>query len=226
VVTNSIGWDVQFFLPGAFVDNPFPRAVNGSLWTIPIELRMYVCCAVAGVLTLLARRALFNAVLIAGIALVALRPEWFQLDSAGPGAAQLVLAFALGAFAWVNREWIPLSPWAAAIALLLIAINPDDVIRGPFFVPLIAYALLTFSLHPITRFASFNRIGDYSYGLYLYAYPIQQALAYLSPGVSPLVLFIEAFILTLILAIVSWHRIEKPALGLKSGFGRPVLQPK
>jgi peptidoglycan/LPS O-acetylase OafA/YrhL len=220
VVNDSIGWRIEFFLPGAFVENPFPRAVNGSLWTIPVELRMYLGCAIAGVLTLLRRRMLFNAVLIAGITLFAVRPDWFVYVSDVPDSVQLVLAFALGAFAWVNRDWIPLSLFTAAIALLVLTVNPGDIIRGPLFVVLVAYALLTFALHPVVRFASFNRLGDYSYGLYLYAYPIQQALVHAQPSVGPWTLFAEASVLTLATAICSWHGIEKPALALKSRFGK------
>jgi peptidoglycan/LPS O-acetylase OafA/YrhL len=221
VVSDSIGWHVLFFLPGAFADNPFPRAVNGSLWTIPIELRMYVGCAIAGVLTLLARRFLFNAVAFAGVMIFAMRPDWFVFVSDVPDAAPLALAFVLGAFAWVNRDWIALSPLAAAIGLLLLAVNPGDIIRGPLFELLVAYALLTFALHPMVRFASFNRVGDYSYGLYLYAYPIQQAIVHAQPNIGTLTLFAEAFALTLAAAICSWHGIEKPALDLKSGFTDP-----
>jgi len=225
VVANSIGWHAKYYLPGAFADNPFPRAVNGSLWTIPVELRMYVGCAIVGALTLFSRRMLFNAALIAGATVFALRPNWFVPVSDLSAARQLAFAFAAGSFAWVNRDWIPLSPWAAAIALLLLAINPGDIIRTAFFIPLVAYALLTFALHPRLRFASFNRLGDYSYGLYLYAFPIQQALAYAQPGIGSLTLFAEAFALTLVAAICSWHGIEKPALDLKSTFGLTRLKP-
>jgi peptidoglycan/LPS O-acetylase OafA/YrhL len=225
VTRNSIGWNIKYFLPGAFLNNPFPRAVNGSLWSIPIELWMYIGCAIAGVLTLLSRRMVFNATLIAGITTFAALPDWFVLAPGLPIARQLALAFALGAFAWVNREWIPLSPSAAAIALLLLALNPGDIIRGPLFLPLVTYVLLTFALHPMVRFASFNRIGDYSYGLYLYAFPIQQALVGAQPDVGPFVLVAEAFTLTLVVSVLSWHGIEKPALELKSRFGKTALKP-
>jgi peptidoglycan/LPS O-acetylase OafA/YrhL len=62
----------------------------------------------------------------------------------------------------------------------------------------------------------FNRFGDYSYGLYIYAFPIQQALILYFPGIRPLALFGVAFLLTLICAMLSWHLIESPALKLKS----------
>ena len=89
---------------------------------------------------------------------------------------------------------------------------------------LLAYVLLTFAPHPTLRFSAFNRIGDYSYGLYVYAFPIQQALIDVKGDLGPFGLFAAAFVLTLAVAIASWHGMEKPALGLKSRFASK-LQP-
>jgi len=221
---NSLGWRIQYFLPGAFLDNPYPRAVNGSLWSVPVELSMYVACAIAGMLTLLRRRVWFNTVFVAGFMIFTVLPDWWVLFPKTPHVRLLALAFAIGALAWVNREAISLSPWVAAAALLLLVINPGDLLRGPFSLVLLAYVLLTFALHPMLRFAAFNRIGDYSYGLYVYAFPIQQALVSLKPDLDPLKLFALAFAATLALAMASWHGMEKSALGLKSKLGNR-LQP-
>ena len=54
-VRTASGIDVVDKLPGAFPDNPFPHAANGSLWTLPVELRLYVMLGLAGVLGLLVR---------------------------------------------------------------------------------------------------------------------------------------------------------------------------
>ena len=223
-VNNSLGLYIKYTLPGAFVDNPFPRAVNGSLWSVPIEISMYVVCALAGGLTLLYRRAWFNIVFIAGFVLFTVLPNWWVIYPKVPNARLLALAFAVGALAWVNRDAIPLSPSAAAVALLLLAINPGELLGSPFALVLLAYVLLTVALHPKLRFAAFNRIGDYSYGLYVYAFPIQQALVALKGDLNPFGLFAMAFASTLPVAMASWHGMEKPALGLKSKLGNR-LQP-
>ena len=65
---------------------------------------------------------------------------------------------------------------------------------------------------------AFNRIGDYSYGLYIYAFPVKQTVARLAPGVEPYAMFALAFPVTLALAALSWHCVERPALALKSRF--------
>jgi peptidoglycan/LPS O-acetylase OafA/YrhL len=218
VISNSLGLKIKYVLPGAFLDNPYPRAVNGSLWSVPIELSMYVICAIAGALTLLHNRVWFNVAFIAVFVIFSARPDWFVLFPKVPYVRLVTLAFWLGALAWVNRDSIPLSPWVAGAALLLLAVNPADIVRGPASLVLLTYALLTFALHPKLRFAAFNRIGDYSYGLYVYAFPIQQALVHVQRDLGPFALFAAAFVLTLLVAIASWHGMEKPALGLKSRF--------
>ena len=68
------------------------------------------------------------------------------------------------------------------------------------------------------RIPRLARKPDYSYGLYVYAFPIQQTVVRLVPDIAPPLLFAAAFALTLAVAAVSWHALEAPALRLKSRF--------
>ena len=64
----------------------------------------------------------------------------------------------------------------------------------------------------------FARYGDFSYGLYLYAFPIQQLLVlYYGRRLTIPALFGSALVLTLCVAIVSWYAVERPCLRLKPG---------
>jgi peptidoglycan/LPS O-acetylase OafA/YrhL len=58
--------------------------------------------------------------------------------------------------------------------------------------------------------------GDYSYGLYVLAFPVQQFIVWKYGAMSPVALFALAFLATSPLAVLSWHFIEKPSLALKS----------
>ena len=60
-----------------------------------------------------------------------------------------------------------------------------------------------------------KRIGDMSYGTYIYAFPIQQMLIAMIPGVSPWQLTMLTIVAVLPIAFASWHIIEKNALSLK-----------
>ena len=145
-------------LPGAFPANPFPHDVNGSLWTLPIELRLYVALLVAGVLGI-ARAALVVA-RDRGVALVAVfawRPEWFPLAPNDSVVRELALLFALGSLACVWRDALPVSLAGAVAAAVLVAWNPARLARGA---PVRAAARVRRAggrLSPALAMAAFNR---------------------------------------------------------------------
>lgn len=222
---TATAFDVRDRLPSAYATNPFPDSVNGSLWTLPVELRLYAALAIAGVAGVLARKRAWAAVVAALTALYIVRPEWFPLAHNDRTTRELALLFAMGSLAYLWRDRIALSVAALLAVVVLVAWNPAALARGPLFEPLFTYALLVAAYHPRLRWPAFNRLGDYSYGLYIYSFPIQQTLVRLAPGIEPVTLFALAFTLALALAVVSWHGIEKPALGIKSRFHRTERLP-
>jgi peptidoglycan/LPS O-acetylase OafA/YrhL len=68
---------------------------------------------------------------------------------------------------------------------------------------------------PKGRIRSFNDWGDFSYGVYIYAFPIQQTMAFLFPGMSLWAMVALSGSITLGVAVLSWNGIEKRALALK-----------
>jgi peptidoglycan/LPS O-acetylase OafA/YrhL len=221
---TALARDFVVGLPGAYATNPYRDAVNGSLWTLPIELRLYVGAGLAGVAGLLGRRYAWAGVTAALAALFAVRPEWFPIVPNDNATRTLALLFGLGSLACVFRHALPVTLIGLAGAVALVAANPWGIGRGVLFPPLLAYIVLVAAYHPRLRWRAFNRLGDYSYGLYVFSFPIQQILvAKLGAPVvsSPAALFAAAFPLTLALAALSWHLVEQPALGLKFRFHRP-----
>jgi len=214
VTTNAqLGTDLKFTLPGVFVHNPRPNDVNGSIWTLPAEVRMYAWVALLGFVGVLRRRWLANVAFAALLAYGLIDPEHLLLV---PQAEFVRLAafFLAGAFCYVNRDWIPLSDWLllalAAIALLL---RHSDYFLWAFGA-LLAYGTLWFAYRP--RLGFFNRFGDYSYGLYLWGFPVEQMVAHaFGAPTRPVLIFALSFPLTLAFAVASWHWVEKPALRFK-----------
>jgi len=224
-----LAWDFVTGLPGAFATNPYRDAVNGSLWTLPIELRLYIGVGLAGVAGLLGRRYLWAGVTLALVALVAAKPEWLPVVPGDKATRSLALLFGLGSVAYAFRAAIPVTLAGLAGAVALVAVNPWGVGRGVVFPVLLAYIVLVVAYHPRLRWRAFNRLGDYSYGLYVFSFPIQQILIakWGAPmASSPVALLAAAFPLTLVLAAVSWHAVEQPALRLKSRFDRPGASAK
>jgi peptidoglycan/LPS O-acetylase OafA/YrhL len=88
------------------------------------------------------------------------------------------------------------------------------------YLPAVAYIILVLAYHPKLYFAAFNRLGDYSYGLYIYAYPTQQWIASHNRGIKATPLFLLAYPCILAMAILSWRFIEKPMLKWKESTTR------
>jgi peptidoglycan/LPS O-acetylase OafA/YrhL len=158
------------------------------------------------------------------VAVFVVRPEWFPLFPNIGVFRELSLLFALGSIAYIWRAALPLSLAGLGVALALIVVNPAGIGRGVLFDPLLTYALLTIAYHPALQWRAFNGLGDYSYGLYIYSFPIQQTIVYVMPEASPMLLFAMAMLITLVVAALSWHMVEKAHARTKIAFppNRPV----
>ena len=211
-------FDVRDRLPGVFEHNPYPLAVDGSLWTIPIETWCYAAAAVLAFVSLLRRRAAFTVFVLIATIPYALFPRTINawLPGGGYGTIPVLLftfMFATGLFVCRHRVPVSLPLAAAVLVTLLIA---DIRSFGAVYYAGIAYVALVLAYHPRLRWRAYLRVGDYSYGTYVFAFPIQQFIIWRFGITEPPLLFALAFIMTIALAIVSWHAVEKPALRQKS----------
>jgi peptidoglycan/LPS O-acetylase OafA/YrhL len=215
---TASGWDLRDELPGAFATNVYPHAVNGSLWTLPVELRLYLIVAMIGTVGLAAGRPI---VILAAGALIAagfLWPDSLLPSLNDTSIQRIVSLFAFGSVIWIFRARIPISLSLAFLAGAIVLINPQALGRGLLFGPLFAYVILTVALHPRIQWSGFNKIGDYSYGIYVYSFPVQQLLVQVNPAWRPETLFAATMVLVIGVAALSWHAVEKPLLGLKRRF--------
>jgi peptidoglycan/LPS O-acetylase OafA/YrhL len=241
VISNAV-MQTDYQLPGVFLHNVYPAAVNGSLWTLPLEVKAYVLVALLGVLGLLSRwRVLMLAVAAFGIlacvdslrswlpgaphyvaSLVNIQASPELIEQAKLGGytvyPEMFAAFAIGATLYALRRWVLLR-WqlgvCAALAWVLVRVSVGGtafevatVILGPYIVLCLAYLSVN-ALHLPRVF------GDYSYGIYIYAFPIQQTLSDLMSPRSGWLLFSISLPLASLTAVASWHLVERRALALK-----------
>ena len=214
----------KYELPGVFETNPFGAPINGSLWTLRAEVTFYVGVMVCGLLGLLDRRALFALVLagfagVYGAAMAMALPRWID------DLMFLALSFATGMAFWVWRDRIPLSPALAVAGMVVAALSWPTALFIPVLTLAVSYAVFVIGFARLPGLAAYNRLGDYSYGTYVYAFPIQQGVAWFGVT-SPVLNIAIALPITLVFAILSWHLVEAPALKLKrrSGRARPPRQ--
>ena len=207
--------------PGpAFQNNPAPGTVNGSLWSISYEFWCYVGVLVLGLCGLAKKRLLLAAALVVFIA-VSFVFAWRHLTPGGrilgtifgypPIWARLIPYFVAGMAFHAFRDRISLRPVGAALALLAIA-AACVLPYGMIFVLPIAAAYLIFwfaflSIPPLQRFAKY---GDFSYGIYLYSFPILQIVVFWwGAPMDPWLLFACAWPLAILVAAISWHLVEQ-----------------
>lgn len=219
---------VAYELPGVFKDNPYPGSVNGSLWTLPIEAWMYAAVAAfvwgSIVLYRLTDKEVLKAPLLLLTVLTILAcykvPATLlqELHPNMPKILYLSAVFLVGSCFYAFRRYIPLSLWLLIPMWLVHPLMTQVVVYKVYLVVAIAYTILYLAYVPAGPVRKFNQLGDYSYGLYIFAFPIQQTLAHFYT-LNVLEMTVWSTLLTLVMAVISWHCIEAPAMKLK----QPVL---
>ena len=213
---------IRFMLPGVFADNPAAGAINGSLWSMPYEIACYL--ALAG-LTLLPGLLRIKVALVAfSLALVlfwrmAYQPasDFHRFMLLDFFQTKLGLLFALGAVFACWRSHIRPLAWPALLALAAVWFK---LVSGGtellLFLGGVAMFTLWLALQARWLPRVPPRIGDWSYGAYLYAFPVQQVLAHYRLHEVNFWLYVAVCtVVTFGLAGLSWHIVEKQALRWK-----------
>lgn len=209
-----------YYLPGVFTDSHVANAVNGSLWSLPIEFLMYLTVPFC-----LGRRGLARIwflLIFLSFALLHFLWVWPSTQMSvlwGSDLRQLPMCgifFAAGALirAAQAERHLTLDLMVCAAVILLCA----TVKHAAFFSALwltLPLIVLGFGLssNALGRFIATR--GDYSYGIYLYAFPVQQTLLWWRPSLSFGAFLIATLVITATLAMASWHLVEQPALRFK-----------
>jgi peptidoglycan/LPS O-acetylase OafA/YrhL len=207
VLRNALLYPVAYDLPGVF-DHNVISAVNGSLWTLRVEFTFYIALAVLGGLKLLRTGALTLIVAVLGAAALALAFLGRGLVPAGLFPIALMglqygfLFFAGSLLQLIKR---PLPSWTLASALLLL--TPAWILGLPVLIV------------KAGSVRSLRLPADLSYGLYIYAFPLQQLLA-----AGGALTFWGSVALTLPFAALSWFLVEHPALKWKRGAARASVE--
>ena len=225
VVSAGVLVDVSHHLPGVFATNP-KGSVNLSLWTLPIEVRAYVLVALLGVAGLLRKGMPLAA---AGFLALSLTPGGFGgsalefLRGADGETAHLVALFAVSALAWTWRVRISLRVDLAAAALAALVLSIGTPAERVVLLVAIPYLVLFLAYRSPGRLRVLTRHADVSYGLYLLAFPVQQTIVHAWAGSPPppAVVALIALPITYLLALASWHGVEKRALRLKGALAAP-----
>ncbi|MCJ2115487.1 acyltransferase [Methylobacterium sp. J-001] len=230
-------------VPGAFEGLPYPM-LNGALWTIPCEFGCYLLLGLVGTARALRRRGRYL-VLLAGLGgLLILRRLYLPIGAPGDGLGTLSemirLSFVFccgGAFRLFGDRIAYTGRGASLAALLLLPLMFSPPLAEPAFAILGGYLIFWFALAVRPNLLSRATAQvDASYGIYLYAWPVQNLLVARQPGLSPWLAALLALATAIPLGFLSWYLVERPMLrdrpggsgGQESGdalAARPALSP-
>ena len=207
----GVGDETQ--LPFAF--DAFHTDFNSSLWTLPHELQMYMLLSLLGVMGALRLPLILVSVACVGaIAFASNLIGWFHLM--GVDRARFIFMFFCGASFYLLRERVRMSgicAFACFVALVATAfVTRNHEIHRLMLAAVLPFLTLWLGFVPGGYIRRFNHVGDYSYGVYILACPIQFFLADRYTGLSPWGLFAFSMIIVLPMAIISWHCLESRAL--------------
>jgi len=215
LINNALLMQIQTGIGNLFKSHVEVGAINGSLWSIPWEAACYGMVATIG---------------------------WAKLPTTLKGRVHLCLLIAVALNFWLcpsgsilglyyKAWWITILPvyflFGAVFYLYRARIPSHPLLAAGFFVCFIGFGLVSWSVAAVFLpyllfWASIRRekmqvsrgaANDYSYGLYIYSFPIQQTL--IAAGFhhsGPVALLACTALFTLPIAILSWHFLEKPLM--------------
>ena len=220
VLKNASLWIVQWGIAGTPTDVPITGVWNGSLWTLAWEFICYLGVLVLGIAGLLKYRAVlpicFALVLIVSAATSSGLVENGLLEL----ASRFGIMFLAGALILQYRDRIPVN--AVTVVLSVVVVAASMLLPNYRVVGALPLAFLVMLCGAAIRSPRFRLKNDISYGVYIYAFPVQQVLAIWGVHTwgTP-VYIVLAMLGTLPLAIASWFLVEKQALKLNK---RPLRE--
>ncbi|MFW5748786.1 MAG: acyltransferase family protein [Chloroflexota bacterium] len=229
----------SYFLPGVFESNVYPDAVNGSLWTLFFSFAFYFMTMFLFLLGMLRRKpvlALFLAVWAFRGFMIEIYPALgITLPGVDPISdlmrtpnfyygTQLLMYFLSGMVFYLYQDRIPLrrSFFLFGLVLMLLAIQLN--VWNMWMATSGAYSMFYIATSPRMPMKFWAKYGDYSLGLYLYGFPVQQFVTYLFDGsMEPMLNFAISLPVAAFLSVLSWRFIEQPAMRLRKVSLRTTL---
>lgn len=213
---RNLIFSIRHELPGVFSNIPYPKAVNGSLWTIPIEFKWYLIIMLLGLIGFF-KRPVGLWVVMGILVYIVFWKHNGPHESPRQWLAELGIFFMAGCL--IQRYQYYWRPRIFRVSLVLSVVAILFLVFEQIYPAVIIILPMVSIIFGTASWVGVNqagRWGDPSYGLYIYAFPLQQFwVSQLGVGSGFAMLFLISLTSIVILAYASWHLVEKHALALK-----------
>ncbi len=210
---------VEYSLPGVFEHSNNPLT-NGSIWTIRYELIMYAMLLAAGLCGVFRHKLFATVVLISILAISMFFPEEVEmigLMNVNIGG-RLPAFFAFGALLALYKDQASINIRIVSGLILFAWIcRHGSAFQFVFYPAFLITALWLMTTEPIK---ALRLPGDFSYGVYVFGWPIQQVMAAVFPNFGVHANQVVTIAASLALASISWFVIEKPCIRYGRQLGR------
>ena len=203
-------------LPDVYTNLRCVNCMNGVYWTIPMEFMCYLVLGFLGLAGALRRKAIANTI---GVLYIAVFLIYFNSDFTGELRhwVEYPAYFVAGALIAINRDFFSRHGRTLLLVAILIAVTLY------FFTPYkgsARFLLLPMLIIHVGRLPSsvnrFSLLGDPSYGIYLYGFPIAQSVLSMWPNLGFGGSLAVAFAFAIAAGYASWYFVESHPLRLKS----------
>ena len=206
----------QIGIGGTLSENPFPSMWNGPLYTLYWEFLCYVAIAILAATRFLNVKVIG---IIAGLSWIYLQITNIQVlvGQVDDRPAKFIFEFALGSLLFfLGNYFLDKRKWG--VPLLAIGVTVGTYLTFGFEqLGIISLGILVLWVGLNAKFLPNFAGNDYSYGVYLFGWPVQQTATYFGWGDHGIFqYFAVCAIATMLLAVFSWHIVEKKALKLKT----------
>ncbi len=188
-------------------------AINGSLWTLKYEVYCYIMVLFLGVFKLLNKKVVSALFLL--FFTIYLFQTYGDLElTRGIPIPRLFTYFLLGSMFFLYKEYIYFNIKTIIIMIAILYLSSFYELIPISVLFAFSYLLLALIYSPVIKVHNFAKLGDFSYGMYIYAFPVQQVTLYIFKGIEFYSFMFISFFLTLFFASLSWHFIENSSLKL------------
>jgi len=202
--------------PQIFTNNPYPGEWSASLWTLRYEAIAYVGTAVLAWIGVSRSRQLMLAIFVLSVAAFMLvRIEALGLPVQLEDLSRFAVTYMLGAVIYCYRDVIRLSWGVGALICGLALLSGPTVSFEIMLNFVLAAGILLIGFAKLPGRLQMSKMPDFSYGVYIWQWPIMQALWYYDLARDPYTMMALAIPASVIMGALSWYIIEKPVLALK-----------